>query len=568
MINRTMNRRMDLPEISLSDIRDRIVSRNTLKSYLVDNFYFILWCFDNLPEVLTVHGVGNVAEYRSHCPFGATMQVLFRENKQSFIEHLREAEVNAIINLEVLTPRMFMDYVRQLRNLRNGTYLSRSAYGNRRAGLFHLYRLHNNVGFDPVFSQELTLLYRGFFSNLTGMVGESQLVVDADNAEANDGIVERPNRINFNGWQWNSDESKRPMSVDLLKSICGWLLERGTPDAVWTQCYLLMAWNLCCRSNNVAYLKMSDINWASSFDSFCVHFAHSKTDQTGKESRYPRHIYANPTCVQVCAVTSLAFYFTCCFNIDRVSDCSLLFPGDKQESRFAKNLFAVLVEHEPEVRAMGFELGQIGSHSIRKGAATYLTSLVGGPPAAAISIRGGWTMGNVKERYFKYMEAGDQFVGRCLSLLPMLTEEMAPSPPFFDVPPDTPDDVWVTDTVSKQFPVSSLIVGFGRLSRMCAASMLHHRNWVFANFNPNHCVIICSHVYRDKSVYNFLTMDGDNKVKVTYPWNDNRHVFTGVAPHVALLQDLHMIRTDQQYLIDSFVDKVKIALSEYGVGSD
>jgi hypothetical protein len=160
---------------------------------------------------------------------------------------------------------------------------------------------------------------------------------------------------------------------------------------------------------------MSDIEWSSTFDAFSVHFAHSKTDQTGLESRYAHNISANAKEPKLCVVTYLAFYFTAYFNINHIHESSLLFPGANQEQRFAKNLYAVLAEHEAGVNAMGYELNQIGSHSIRKVAATYLTSLVGGPTAAEISIRGGWSMGNVKDGYFKYMEAGDQFFGRCLS---------------------------------------------------------------------------------------------------------------------------------------------------------
>ena len=59
-------------------------------------------------------------------------------------------------------------------------------------------------------------------------------------------------RIDFTSWHWNSDESKRPMSVELLKKICGWLLDYGTPDGPFAHCYLLLTWNLCCRSNNTA----------------------------------------------------------------------------------------------------------------------------------------------------------------------------------------------------------------------------------------------------------------------------------------------------------------------------
>jgi hypothetical protein len=35
----------------------------------------------------------------------------------------------------------------------------------------------------------------------------------------------------------------------------------------------------------------------------------------------------------------------------------------------------------------------------------------GGSPLAACCLRSGWWMGNVKDRYFKYANNGDQYVG-------------------------------------------------------------------------------------------------------------------------------------------------------------
>jgi hypothetical protein len=104
-----------------------------------------------------------------------------------------------------------------------------------------------------------------------------------------------------------------------------------------------------------------------------------------------------------------------------------------------------------------YKLNQIDTHSIRKGAASYLTSIPGkfkicfiffhyfsntfiffkfsgGPSTASVCLRGGWSMGNVKDRYFKYSENGDQFVGRCIAMLPVLHVDFAISPPFLTSP--------------------------------------------------------------------------------------------------------------------------------------
>jgi hypothetical protein len=169
------------------------------------------------------------------------------------------------------------------------------------------------------------------------------------------------------------------MSVALLKLVCKWfLLDRETNDGVFAHCFLLLTWNLGCRVNNTTIIRLQDITWANCFDCFHMLFAHSKTDPTGDNSQYPRHIFANPSEPLVCPVLSLALYFSCCFSGGTTHTAnSPLFPGARQEHRFSRFLARILEEHEQEVKDLGYELSQIGSHSIRKGAASYITSLPG-----------------------------------------------------------------------------------------------------------------------------------------------------------------------------------------------
>jgi hypothetical protein len=167
------------------------------------------------------------------------------------------------------------------------------------------------------------------------------------------------------------------MSIPLLKMLCKWfLLDRETNNGLFAHCFLLMMWNLGCRVNNTTIIKFCDISWANNFDCFQVLFAHSKTNQTGEEALYPRHIFGNPFEPLVCPILSLSMYFTSCFN-RFVSADDYLFPGKGQEARFTKALLRVLKENEAEVKGLGYEISSIGLHSIRKGAFSYLSSLPG-----------------------------------------------------------------------------------------------------------------------------------------------------------------------------------------------
>ena len=67
------------------------------------------------------------------------------------------------------------------------------------------------------------------------------------------------------------------------------------------------------------------------------------------------------------------------------------------------------------LRFNGLKASDIGAHSIRKGAATFLANgSTAGPPYAAICIRMSWSMG-VKDRYLHYNYASDAFCGRILA---------------------------------------------------------------------------------------------------------------------------------------------------------
>ncbi len=62
---------------------------------------------------------------------------------------------------------------------------------------------------------------------------------------------------------------------------------------------------------------------------------------------------------------------------------------------------------------------------------SYLSAAPGGLQATAVCVCVGWMMGKVKDIYMHYIDSGDQFVGRCLALLPLLDSNFACSPPHF-----------------------------------------------------------------------------------------------------------------------------------------
>ena len=199
------------------------------------------------------------------------------------------------------------------------------------------------------------------------------------------------------------------------------------------------------------------------------------------------------------------------------------------------------------MRLLGFEVTDIGTHSIRKGAISYLASLPGGPPIAAVCIQVGWTMGNIRDIYMRYVSSGDQFIGQCLSMLPLLRTEFGSSPPLF-VPTirDWADD-YLADRHCTFIPDDFF----------CFASLPYHHAFITTNLGPNHVVCTSGPFFRDGIA---LTHVGTGTtIVVSYPWSSSE-AFTDIPPHVSILQDLTCLRTAQEGLIESFVGKVKQAI--------
>ncbi|EGZ24652.1 hypothetical protein PHYSODRAFT_406965, partial [Phytophthora sojae] len=114
-----------------------------------------------------------------------------------------------------------------------------------------------------------------------------------------------------------------------------------------------------------------------------------KNDQSGDRPRDPRHVYANPLQPSICPVLALAIYWaTTSFDTD-----NRLFPGSDQYDRFRKCLQRLLVDEKvaAELKRRGVNSNDLGTHSMRKGAATYCASgSTACPSSTAVHLRAGW----------------------------------------------------------------------------------------------------------------------------------------------------------------------------------
>lgn len=100
--------------------------------------------------------------------------------------------------------------------------------------------------------------------------------------------------------------------------------------------------------------------------------------------------------------------------------------------RFSKVLGRVTSKNVMELKLLGLKPEDVGSHSCRKGSATYASSgTTACPSSAAVNLRAGWSFPGVEGTYKRFDGAGDQHVGRTVALLPVTSSQFMTLAPFF-----------------------------------------------------------------------------------------------------------------------------------------
>jgi hypothetical protein len=183
----------ELPDVLLASIQDGVVSERTRMCFVKEIFCFLHWCCLNSPAVLTDFGDKCMSGYWLDSPVDCKVNVIFTKNKNEFDDLLRDAGRVPVFKEDILTPEIYMDYCRGLRNKKTRLYLGKSTIGVKRSAIFHLFRLQNGAGYNESFKLGLNNLFRGFFRVLTSRRTTSRLIVD-DGAAASQS---KWNQVNF-----------------------------------------------------------------------------------------------------------------------------------------------------------------------------------------------------------------------------------------------------------------------------------------------------------------------------------------------------------------------------------
>ncbi len=301
--------------------------------------------------------------------------------------------------------------------------------------------------------------------------------------------------------------------------------------------FLIIAWNL---------ISCAEFVIGSSIDSIWFHgnavlfdIGKTKPDQEGTWNiDHPWHVYSNNECPYICPVLALARYLIDHPNI-LAGKCPLFEGLDKYACY--NNILSGIVsskEHKDTFVSLGMPPQQFGTHSIRKGAMTHIsTGPTSCPPIASICLHANWAMPGVMNRYIKYENAGNQFVGKCVSGHARLSKKFAASLAYFDFSSctraDKDQNAKRIDTwIKERMPVASQLNDkVFALFKMCIASIAHNRDFLLANLHSTSKLRVSVFLLDDIPLANY--------VKVVYPWNKTGCTpeITGIPPDVLILAE-------------------------------
>jgi len=180
----------------------------------------------------------------------------------------------------------------------------------------------------------------------------------------------------------------------------------------------------------------------------------------------PCHVHPNPYKPEVCPVLSFGLYFA--YKDITIQKDPKIFNGPNEKKRFEKLLREYLKDSSEEI-----PVGEYGTHSIRKGSGTYVSSgTTCSPPHAAIAYRGGWPLA-IRDIYLKYEAAGDQYVGRVLCGLNVNDESFAVLPPTFKPEYEHVVQRILHDCFKRYDEMTN---DFKQVLRMTMASVVYHKD--------------------------------------------------------------------------------------------
>jgi hypothetical protein len=459
--------------------RKQVVSKRSKNVYNGSNLRYLQWLYKMKNHLLTPEFTQSITIDTDGIP-----------TRKSVKEFLLKGD-DFPVKFELLKASDFTVWLTALEE-ENGGFHSYSTYSSHRSAFLHLFVTYGvtiPADMSKQLGQYLKNLKRGIAKEITDGSG-------------------------------NIKSGKDPLQFSFYRFIAFLFLKENTKEYVFARTFMILCWNLMSRAGNCFSICYDHLEWSE--DSLSIYFAQMKNDQGGDKPRDPRHIYANPVIPEVCPILALGIYWMShSFDKDNLQ----LFPGSKQYERFRKILkkSAFIDELDEEMARRGILKESLGTHSMRKGAATYCSSgSTACPPSTAIHLRAGWALGGVQDRYMRYESAGDMYVGRTVSGLPIEEAEFAALPPRFATTAVIPTAIQLC------FP--NLPTKLNRVAEFALASVVYHKDYLLRTLPKTHPVMQ-SALFRScnllDELFELVVCDGSDE---RFPLKS-----TGIPPHTSLL---------------------------------
>lgn len=210
--------------------------------------------------------------------------------------------------------------------------------------------------------------FNNYISALTYLYKESGV---ADASSLTRGVLKkcltglkRTDATNRQNGKLPAMEGKAPLTFAGYQIIATYAIREQRQRSSFCWLYVLLCWNLICRSNNVGFILYDHISWEG--DALVIQLPKTKGDQEGTSS-YPRHLYSNPDNSYVCPVLALAVHVFSSGLCNSNAQLKL-FQSTKPQSLFNEwlsQLWKTIAADEDKRKGMTVVDGGVGSHSFR-----------------------------------------------------------------------------------------------------------------------------------------------------------------------------------------------------------
>ena len=211
---------------SAADMMRNPISEKARNSYNYQNILFLLYCLSQDKELLSEHAITafSIIDDLGNDEEGENSQQRKTEKeknaaKRKIARDLLSGDIYPV-KFELITGVTFLRYLLSLRKVGTDGRLSASSYQNKRSALSHLFR-----SFDVVQPEKLQLELK------TAMMG-----------------IKRKTAIEKQNGDGRIQVGMEPMSFTIYKFLAQKFLEMNGSDGIFGHCFLVLSWNLACRS--------------------------------------------------------------------------------------------------------------------------------------------------------------------------------------------------------------------------------------------------------------------------------------------------------------------------------